>query len=225
MCRTAFTLYPVAVCTSIKGITFSAWTTPKVAAKCEIAARMQNSHRNKDHCVHVMTTSPGAPWLHKYPIVALGGLDETRRLGRLLSDVLPLCYVCFPGNSSNAVIREKIHNLNTVVNTDGWCTHTQTHTHTRSLSCYVNKHPHQCVHRSARSCSWSEARLHPGYGENVCVGGKKGVMFTDLLRNYFSSLFPPLFSTQTHTCTHSPALPFGNAIHPFPITFHLLTFF
>lgn len=41
VCWTAFTLYPVAVCTSIKGITFSAWT-PEVAAKCGIAARMHS---------------------------------------------------------------------------------------------------------------------------------------------------------------------------------------
>lgn len=138
------------------------------------------------------------------------------KLGRLLSDLLPLCYACFPGNSGNAVIREKIHNLNTVVNTDGSLTHTYTQTHTKTLSSYMNKHPHQCVHRSARSCSWSEASLHPGYGENVCVGGNKGVMFTYLFRNYFSSLLPPLSSTQPHTCTHSPTLPFRNAINPFP---------
>lgn len=58
------------------------------------------------------------------------------------------------------------------------------------------------------------------WGECVCVGGGKGVMFTDLFRNYCSSLLPPLLSTQPHTCTHSPTLPFGNAIS----SFHLLTF-
>lgn len=63
---------------------------------------------NGDICVHAMTTSSGAPGLHKCLTGASGALDETRKASQML--------ITFVSWLTNAA---KIHNVNTVVNTDG----------------------------------------------------------------------------------------------------------